>query len=107
MTPRHRGKYESYMCRAKHTYKACDGPSIARRLVDEPFMDYFEEIVLDRDASLKAVIDEAARQVDEALALAKCAEQDMLRLQGALERFDRDYASGDLPVEDHTRLRRD
>jgi hypothetical protein len=67
-------------------------------------LEFFETIVVDPDASVEAIREEAGRQAREAEALAERAEAEVAEVEEQRQRVDRDYRRDALSAEDYGRL---
>jgi hypothetical protein len=63
-------------------------------------LEFFETIVVDPDASVEAIREEAGRQAREAEALAERAEAEVAEVEEQRQRVDRDYRRDALSAED-------
>jgi DNA invertase Pin-like site-specific DNA recombinase len=104
MLPRTEGGREYYVCRTRKTWGACEMPVLGRALVDQITLGLFEGHALDVEATRARVSDLLARRADDTGAQLRRAELDAARKRAALDRYDRDYESGDLPAAEFARL---
>jgi DNA invertase Pin-like site-specific DNA recombinase len=98
--------YEVYLCYTRiRDREACTQPPVARELVDEAALDYFERVCFDLDATLEQLRGSLAAEQATIRALREQAERELLRVDGSRERIERDYLAGDLTAESYEQLR--
>jgi DNA invertase Pin-like site-specific DNA recombinase len=99
---KHGRVYAYYECdrRRRLGSEACEQNSVRRERIDNAIIDYFNEAVLDREATVREIEASARREVGETRQLREQAERDEQSALDSLARVKRDYMRGDLDAAD-------
>ena len=101
-----RSDTDSYRCMTRKDQgdDACAMPNLRRAQVEEPLLAIFEQEALDVEATREHVARQLSTGAADARSQAERARLDAGRKRAALERFDRDYESGELSAANYERL---
>jgi hypothetical protein len=98
-------RYERYQCltrvRDKHR---CDQPPLAREVVDQAVMHYFNSVALSVQQTRTQVMQAIARDLEAAGARREDAEREERKTLERLSRVERDYLDGGLGADAYTRF---
>jgi hypothetical protein len=100
---------EQYKCsrREKHGPEACDQVPINREPVDEAVWRFFEDVVLDAEATKALLADESNARAEQTRADLKRAERDVTTADRRLVKVRDDYQNERIPVSDWNSQRPD
>ena len=88
------------MGRRRHGIDHCPQEPVRREHVDGPTWDFFERLVLDLDATRKAVAEAHDAKVAQHRGLRAQAEREAQRADERFARVRRDYQDGKLDADD-------
>ena len=91
-------------CSRRHTYGDCDAPSVGRRKVDEAFVQHFEGLSLDVEATKARLVEAATGRSADARALADEADREEAQAEALTVRADRMLFEGKIADGDYQRL---
>lgn len=99
-------RYEVYACsgRNQHGLDACQQQPVKRQLIDDAVWRFFEEVVLDADATKTALSEQHNAKLAEIDALKAQADRESQKTADALVRLERDYRDGAMTAEQWSRL---
>jgi hypothetical protein len=107
MLPRTDGPRETYVCRTRKQTggaDACAMPVLRRAAVEEPTLRLFETWALDVDGTRERIAEQLHSRIAETRAQADRAAREVANARAALDRFDRDYAAGELSAGSYEHL---
>jgi DNA invertase Pin-like site-specific DNA recombinase len=100
MVPRTEPTREVYRCSGRHQgHTICDMRPVLREPVDTAVGDYFMRALLDVEATRQQFAEAGSRKQAELDLHIGDAERQLLQVQAAREKVERDYFYGDLPAE--------